>query len=76
MPDGPAWERFEMNLQFGVFPSPEADGVEEVLALARIADQGLALIGIQDHPGRSGWLRCEASKPRNHRPLSVLRWWV
>jgi alkanesulfonate monooxygenase SsuD/methylene tetrahydromethanopterin reductase-like flavin-dependent oxidoreductase (luciferase family) len=38
-------------IQFGVFPTPDAGKLEEVLALARIADeQGLELIGIQDHP--------------------------
>jgi alkanesulfonate monooxygenase SsuD/methylene tetrahydromethanopterin reductase-like flavin-dependent oxidoreductase (luciferase family) len=36
---------------FGVFPTPEAGALEEVLTLARIADEeGLDLIGIQDHP--------------------------
>jgi len=38
-------------IQFGVFPTPDAEKLEEVLTLARIADeQGLELIGIQDHP--------------------------
>ena len=36
---------------FGVFPTPEAGALEEILTLARIADEeGLDLIGIQDHP--------------------------
>jgi alkanesulfonate monooxygenase SsuD/methylene tetrahydromethanopterin reductase-like flavin-dependent oxidoreductase (luciferase family) len=36
---------------FGVFPSPEAEKLEEVLALARVADEGgLEYVGIQDHP--------------------------
>lgn len=38
-------------LGFGVFPTPEAAKLEEVLALARVADQGgLDYVGIQDHP--------------------------
>jgi alkanesulfonate monooxygenase SsuD/methylene tetrahydromethanopterin reductase-like flavin-dependent oxidoreductase (luciferase family) len=38
-------------LRFGVFPSPDADSIELVLELARIADEdGLDLVGIQDHP--------------------------
>jgi alkanesulfonate monooxygenase SsuD/methylene tetrahydromethanopterin reductase-like flavin-dependent oxidoreductase (luciferase family) len=38
-------------VQFGVFPTPEADQLDELLTLARIADEGgLDLIGIQDHP--------------------------
>ncbi len=38
-------------VQFGVFPTPEAAAIDEVLALARIADdEGLDLVGIQDHP--------------------------
>lgn len=36
---------------FGVFPSPEADKLDEALALARVADEGgLEYVGIQDHP--------------------------
>jgi alkanesulfonate monooxygenase SsuD/methylene tetrahydromethanopterin reductase-like flavin-dependent oxidoreductase (luciferase family) len=38
-------------LGFGVFPTPEAEKLEEVLALARVAEQeGLDYVGIQDHP--------------------------
>ena len=38
-------------VRFGVFPTPQAGTLDEVLALARIADEeGLDLIGIQDHP--------------------------
>lgn len=38
-------------VQFGVFPTPAAAALDEVLTLARIADdEGLDLIGIQDHP--------------------------
>ncbi len=38
-------------LGFGVFPTPEAAKLDEVLALARVADQGgLDYVGIQDHP--------------------------
>ena len=38
-------------VQFGLFPTPEAEALEEILTLARIADDaGLELIGIQDHP--------------------------
>ena len=39
------------RLKFGVFPTPEAASLDEVLALARVADEGgLEYIGIQDHP--------------------------
>jgi alkanesulfonate monooxygenase SsuD/methylene tetrahydromethanopterin reductase-like flavin-dependent oxidoreductase (luciferase family) len=38
-------------LGFGIFPSPEATGLDDILAMARIADEsGLDLIGVQDHP--------------------------
>lgn len=38
-------------LRFGVFPTPMAATLDEFLTLARIADdEGLDLIGIQDHP--------------------------
>lgn len=38
-------------LRFGVFPSPDADSIDLILELARIADEeGLDLVGIQDHP--------------------------
>ena len=38
-------------VQFGVFPTPEADALDETLTLAQVADDaGLDLIGIQDHP--------------------------
>jgi alkanesulfonate monooxygenase SsuD/methylene tetrahydromethanopterin reductase-like flavin-dependent oxidoreductase (luciferase family) len=42
---------YGLPVQFGVFPTPEAGTLDEVRALARIADnEGLDLIGIQDHP--------------------------
>ncbi|HSE08875.1 MAG TPA: LLM class flavin-dependent oxidoreductase [Nocardioidaceae bacterium] len=38
-------------LRFGVFPTPEAQKLDEVLALAHVADkQDLDYVGIQDHP--------------------------
>jgi alkanesulfonate monooxygenase SsuD/methylene tetrahydromethanopterin reductase-like flavin-dependent oxidoreductase (luciferase family) len=38
-------------LRFGVFPTPDAGRLDEVLALARVADEeGLEYVGIQDHP--------------------------
>ncbi len=38
-------------LQFGIFPTPDAAAVAEILQLARTADEtGLDLIGVQDHP--------------------------
>ena len=38
-------------LEFGIFPSPEAAAFDQILAMARIADEsGLDLIGVQDHP--------------------------
>jgi alkanesulfonate monooxygenase SsuD/methylene tetrahydromethanopterin reductase-like flavin-dependent oxidoreductase (luciferase family) len=39
------------ELEFGIFPSPEATALDHILAMATIADEsGLDLIGIQDHP--------------------------
>jgi alkanesulfonate monooxygenase SsuD/methylene tetrahydromethanopterin reductase-like flavin-dependent oxidoreductase (luciferase family) len=38
-------------LEFGIFPSPDATAFDQILAMARIADEtGLDLIGVQDHP--------------------------
>jgi alkanesulfonate monooxygenase SsuD/methylene tetrahydromethanopterin reductase-like flavin-dependent oxidoreductase (luciferase family) len=38
-------------VRFGVFPTPEAASLDEVLTLARVADEaGLDYVGIQDHP--------------------------
>ena len=38
-------------VRFGVFPSPEAESLDQILALARVADQqDLEYVGIQDHP--------------------------
>jgi len=38
-------------IRFGVFPTPDAGKVDEILALARAADEGgLDYVGIQDHP--------------------------
>jgi alkanesulfonate monooxygenase SsuD/methylene tetrahydromethanopterin reductase-like flavin-dependent oxidoreductase (luciferase family) len=45
------------NVQFGLFPAPETAKLDEVLALARIADdEGLDLLGVQDHPYQSRFL--------------------
>ncbi len=39
------------DVQFGLFPTPEAAKLDEVLTLAKLADdEGLDLLGIQDHP--------------------------
>ena len=39
------------ELEFGIFPSPDADRVAETLAMAEAADVGgLDLVTIQDHP--------------------------
>src|SRR6476660_3151214 len=39
------------DLQFGIFPTPNADAAEEVLELSEAADvSGLDLVTIQDHP--------------------------
>ncbi|MET8824483.1 LLM class flavin-dependent oxidoreductase [Streptomyces sp. NPDC004610] len=39
-------------VEFGIFPTPEAERVADIIALARYADgaAGLDFIGIQDHP--------------------------
>jgi len=38
-------------LQFGVFPTPYAATLDDIWAIARVADEGgLDLIGVQDHP--------------------------
>jgi alkanesulfonate monooxygenase SsuD/methylene tetrahydromethanopterin reductase-like flavin-dependent oxidoreductase (luciferase family) len=39
------------DVLFGIFPMPDADGVERTVELAMAADRlGLDLVGIQDHP--------------------------
>ncbi|MEP7330556.1 MAG: LLM class flavin-dependent oxidoreductase [Terracoccus sp.] len=39
------------ELQFGLFPSPHADQVDQTLELAQLADvSGLDLVTVQDHP--------------------------
>ena len=39
------------DLQFGIFPSPEAVAAERTLELAQLADvSGLDLVSVQDHP--------------------------
>jgi alkanesulfonate monooxygenase SsuD/methylene tetrahydromethanopterin reductase-like flavin-dependent oxidoreductase (luciferase family) len=39
------------ELGFGVFPTPEVAKLDEVLALARVADEeDLQFVGVQDHP--------------------------
>ncbi|WP_207939280.1 LLM class flavin-dependent oxidoreductase [Actinomadura darangshiensis] len=44
-----------MEYRFGVQVAPEAGGLDGVRALARVADQeGLDLLGIQDHPYAAG----------------------
>jgi alkanesulfonate monooxygenase SsuD/methylene tetrahydromethanopterin reductase-like flavin-dependent oxidoreductase (luciferase family) len=44
-------------VRFGVFPAPEAEKLDEVLAVARIADEeGLEYVGIQDHPYQRRYL--------------------
>ncbi|MFF7244913.1 LLM class flavin-dependent oxidoreductase [Embleya sp. NPDC008237] len=44
-------------LEFGVFPTPESSRVDEILALAGMAErEGLDLIGVQDHPYQSRFL--------------------
>jgi alkanesulfonate monooxygenase SsuD/methylene tetrahydromethanopterin reductase-like flavin-dependent oxidoreductase (luciferase family) len=42
---------YDHPLRFGIFPIPRADSSQEVLQMARVADEaGFDLIGIQDHP--------------------------
>jgi alkanesulfonate monooxygenase SsuD/methylene tetrahydromethanopterin reductase-like flavin-dependent oxidoreductase (luciferase family) len=42
---------YDHNLQFGIFPVPRADSLQEVRRVVRAADDGgLDLVGIQDHP--------------------------
>jgi alkanesulfonate monooxygenase SsuD/methylene tetrahydromethanopterin reductase-like flavin-dependent oxidoreductase (luciferase family) len=44
-------------LQFGMFPTPDADRVDEILDLVAMADdEGLDLVGIQDHPYQKRFL--------------------
>src|SRR3978361_256196 len=39
------------DLQFGIFPSPDADRAEQTLELAQLAEvTGLELVSVQDHP--------------------------
>jgi alkanesulfonate monooxygenase SsuD/methylene tetrahydromethanopterin reductase-like flavin-dependent oxidoreductase (luciferase family) len=45
------------ELEFGLFPTPEADRAEEVLALAQLAEViGLDLVSVQDHPYQAKYL--------------------
>src|SRR3954469_4640285 len=42
---------YDHNLQFGIFPVPRADSLQEIRRVVRAADDGgLDLVGIQDHP--------------------------
>jgi alkanesulfonate monooxygenase SsuD/methylene tetrahydromethanopterin reductase-like flavin-dependent oxidoreductase (luciferase family) len=42
---------YRQHLQFGIFPVPRADSAQELVHLARRADDaGLDLVGVQDHP--------------------------
>ncbi len=42
------------DLQFGVFPSPDASAADRVLAIAQVAEvSGLDLLMVQDHPYQS-----------------------
>lgn len=42
---------YRRELQFGIFPTPEATAAGEALELAGLADAyGLDLVGVQDHP--------------------------
>jgi alkanesulfonate monooxygenase SsuD/methylene tetrahydromethanopterin reductase-like flavin-dependent oxidoreductase (luciferase family) len=44
-------------VRFGVFPEPATDRLDEILAMATVADRaGLDLIGIQDHPYQRRYL--------------------
>ncbi|MBJ8346063.1 LLM class flavin-dependent oxidoreductase [Antrihabitans sp. YC2-6] len=45
------------SVQFGLFPTPDADRVPEILQLCEMADaEGLDFIGIQDHPYQKRFL--------------------
>lgn len=42
---------YQRPVQFGLFPSPDANQLDDIFGLADIADRGgLDLLGIQDHP--------------------------
>ena len=60
------------DLQFGIFPSPDATAAERTLELAQLADvSGLDLVSVQDHPyqGRTSTPgRCCRSSPRARAP--------
>lgn len=48
---------FGHDLRFGAFLTPNAEGHERLLALARLADDiGLQLLGVQDHPYQPAFL--------------------
>ena len=45
------------ELEFGLFPAPEADRAEEVLALVQLAEVlGLDVASVQDHPYQAKYL--------------------
>ncbi|MGH3370478.1 MAG: LLM class flavin-dependent oxidoreductase, partial [Nocardioidaceae bacterium] len=62
-------------LRFGVFPTPAAEALDEVLALARVADEeNLEYVGIQDHPYQRRFLdtwMLMATVPARTRRVSV-----
>ncbi|KUG53327.1 5,10-methylene tetrahydromethanopterin reductase [Serinicoccus chungangensis] len=47
----------DQQLEFGVFPTPAADRIPELLALVQVAEvEGLDLVSVQDHPYQDGFL--------------------
>lgn len=48
---------YRRKVQFGVFPTPDADRVGDVLRLCAMADaEGLDFVGVQDHPYQKRFL--------------------
>ncbi|WP_299518902.1 LLM class flavin-dependent oxidoreductase [uncultured Serinicoccus sp.] len=47
----------DQQLEFGIFPTPAADRIPELLGLVQVAEvEGLDLVSVQDHPYQDGFL--------------------
>jgi len=48
---------YGQELEFGLFPTPEAERLDDVLALTQLAEvSGLDVVSVQDHPYQAGYL--------------------
>jgi alkanesulfonate monooxygenase SsuD/methylene tetrahydromethanopterin reductase-like flavin-dependent oxidoreductase (luciferase family)/hemerythrin-like domain-containing protein len=48
---------YGQELEFGIFPTPDADRLADLLSLAQVAEvEGLQLVSVQDHPYQARYL--------------------